>query len=111
MTLLLSQSDYIRKLLRCFDMENVKPTPISLPTLIRLSNRDSPSTDEKRELNGKIPYASAVGSIMYAMVVTRLDLAYVVGVVSRYMSKTQNGSTGRSSNTSSDTYGALKMHN
>ena len=42
--------------------------------------------DKERELNGKIPYASAIGSIMYAMVVTRPDLAYVVGVVSRYMS-------------------------
>ena len=67
-------------------MENAKPTPTPLPTLIRLSDRDSPSTDKERELNGKIPYASAVGSIMYAMVATRPDLAYVVGVVSRYMS-------------------------
>ena len=53
---------------------------------IQLSDRDSPSTDEEKELNGKIPYALAVGSIMYAMVATRPDLAYVVGVVSRYMS-------------------------
>ena len=67
-------------------MENVKPTSTPLPTTIRLSDRDSPSTEEERKLNGKIPYASAVGSIMYAMVATRPDLAYVVGVVSRYMS-------------------------
>ena len=32
---------------------------------------------------GKIPYTSAVGSITYAMVATRPDLAYVIGVVSR----------------------------
>lgn len=30
-------------------------------------------------------YASAVGNLMYAMVCTRLDLAYVVSMVSRYM--------------------------
>ena len=34
-----------------------------------------------------VPYASAVGSLMYAMVCTRLDIAHVVGVLRRYMSK------------------------
>ena len=28
----------------------------------------------------EIPYASVVGSLMYAMVATRLDLSYVIGV-------------------------------
>ena len=69
-----------------FNMENAKLAPTPLLTSIRLSDRDSPSTDKERELNGKMPYASAVGSIMYAMVATQPNLAYVVGVVSRYMS-------------------------
>jgi hypothetical protein len=34
-----------------------------------------------------VPYVSAVGSLMYAMVYTRTDIAYAVGVLSRYMSK------------------------
>ncbi|GKC29552.1 hypothetical protein Tco_1036846, partial [Tanacetum coccineum] len=34
----------------------------------------------------RVPYASAVGSLMYAMVCTRPDLAYAVGVVSRFLS-------------------------
>jgi ribonuclease HI len=34
-----------------------------------------------------VPYASAVGSLMYAMVCTRPDIAHAVGVLSRYMSK------------------------
>ena len=50
-----------------------------------LSDRDSPSTVEEKKLMSWIPYASVVGSLMYVMVATRLDLAYVVGVVSRYM--------------------------
>lgn len=33
-----------------------------------------------------IPYSSAVGSLMYAMVCTRPDIAHSVGVVSRYLS-------------------------
>ena len=33
----------------------------------------------------KVPYSSVVGRIMYAMVCSRLDVAYGVGVVSRFM--------------------------
>jgi hypothetical protein len=32
-----------------------------------------------------IPYSSAVGSLMYAMVCTRPDIAHAVGIVSRFM--------------------------
>ncbi|MCO5610600.1 hypothetical protein L7F22_064839 [Adiantum nelumboides] len=34
----------------------------------------------------KVPYASACGSLIYAMVATRPDIAFAVGVVSRFMS-------------------------
>ena len=34
-----------------------------------------------------VPYASAVGSLMYTMVCTRPDIAHAVGVLSRYMLK------------------------
>ena len=73
-------------------MENAKPTLTLLPTSIILLDRDSPSIDQERErerereLNGKILYVSVEGSIMYTMVATRPNLAYVVGVVSQYMS-------------------------
>jgi len=34
----------------------------------------------------EVPYASAVGSLMYAMVCTRPDIAQAMRVVSMYMS-------------------------
>ncbi|PKI68496.1 hypothetical protein CRG98_011134 [Punica granatum] len=34
----------------------------------------------------KVPYSSAVGSLMYAMVCTRPDIAHFIGVVSRFLS-------------------------
>jgi hypothetical protein len=34
-----------------------------------------------------VPYASAVRSLMYAMVCTRLDIVHAMGSLSRYMSK------------------------
>ena len=44
-----------------------------------------PKTQEDMDYMSKVPYASAVGSLMYAMVCTRPDIAHAVGVVSRYM--------------------------
>ncbi|GJU81720.1 retrovirus-related pol polyprotein from transposon TNT 1-94 [Tanacetum coccineum] len=35
----------------------------------------------------RVPYASAVGSLMFAMICTRPDIAHAVGVVSRYMAE------------------------
>ena len=34
----------------------------------------------------KIPYASAIGSIMYAMLCTRPDVSYALRITSRYQS-------------------------
>ena len=33
----------------------------------------------------KIPYVSAVGSLMYAQVCTHLDITYIVGMLGRYL--------------------------
>ena len=51
-----------------------------------LSKKDCPTTSEERERMSRVPYASVVGSIMYAMTSTRPDVAYSLGVVSRYQS-------------------------
>ncbi|OAE24922.1 hypothetical protein AXG93_2931s1660 [Marchantia polymorpha subsp. ruderalis] len=42
-------------------------------------------TEEEKKYMSRIPYASAVGSLMYAMIYTRPDLAFAVCVVSQYM--------------------------
>ena len=34
----------------------------------------------------KVPYASAVGSLMYAQVCTRPDIAFVINALGRYLS-------------------------
>ncbi|GJX84109.1 putative RNA-directed DNA polymerase [Tanacetum coccineum] len=51
-----------------------------------LTDKDYPSSKKNIEKMDKVPYASAVGSLMYAMVCTRPDLANKVGVVSRFLS-------------------------
>ncbi|MCO5567590.1 hypothetical protein L7F22_021284 [Adiantum nelumboides] len=57
-----------------------------LPSYVKLSNQACPLSDEEKVEMDKMPYAFACGSLMYAMIATRPDIAFVVEVVSRYMS-------------------------
>ena len=68
-------------------MQNAKPVSIPLASHFKLSKEVCPKTQEEMDYMSKVPYASAVGSLMYAMVCTRPDIAHVVGIVSRYMNK------------------------
>eukprot|EP00253_Pinus_taeda_P034728 PITA_34728 len=54
---------------------------------VRLSAKQCPKTQEEEEDMSHVPYASAVGNLMYAMVCTRPDIAHAMGVLRRYMSK------------------------
>eukprot|EP00253_Pinus_taeda_P033547 PITA_33547 len=83
--LTLSQSEYIEKVLKRFNMQNEKPVGIPLASHFKLSMEACPKAQEEMAHIPKAPYASAVRSLMYAMVCTRHDVAHAVGVVSRYM--------------------------
>ena len=84
-TLILSQQSYIRKVLERFEMGKAKPIQTPLPTHFRLSSQQCPKTDAKRSEASSISYSSAVGCLMYAMVLTRSDFSYAVSVVNRYI--------------------------
>ena len=84
--LMLSQVDYVEKVLQHFSMENAKVVSTPLPSHLKLTKDMCPKTQEEEDKMSKVPYASAIGSLMYAMVCTRPNIAHAVGVVSRYMS-------------------------
>ncbi|XP_042065538.1 secreted RxLR effector protein 161-like [Salvia splendens] len=52
----------------------------------KLTVEQSPKSDEERLEMQDIPYASVVGSVMYAMIGTRPDVAQAISCTSRYMS-------------------------
>ena len=53
---------------------------------IPLSDDQRPKTLEEENMMRQVSYAFAVGSLMYAMLCTRPDICYSVGMVSRYQS-------------------------
>ncbi|GKC35546.1 retrovirus-related pol polyprotein from transposon TNT 1-94 [Tanacetum coccineum] len=83
----LSQKSYVKKILQRFNMQDCKPISTPFPTNIKLSSKMSPSSEKERMEMSRVPYASAVGSLMFAMICTRPDIAHAVGVVSRYMAE------------------------
>ncbi|WVZ90430.1 hypothetical protein U9M48_036732 [Paspalum notatum var. saurae] len=80
----LCQDTYIDKVLKRFSMEQSKKGFLPMSHGMRFSEKQCPSSDEERERMSKVPYASAVGSIMYAMICTRPDVSYALSVMSRY---------------------------
>ena len=68
-------------------MNEAKPVSTPLGSHFKLSKEQSPKIEEERDHMSKVPYTSAIGSLMYAMVCTMSDIAHAVGVVSRFMSR------------------------
>ncbi|KAJ4724427.1 Retrovirus-related Pol polyprotein from transposon TNT 1-94 [Melia azedarach] len=83
--LFLSQKGYIQKILSRFGMSTAKPIDTPSAANAHLSVAFAPKSVEEKEYMSRVPYTSAVGSLMYAMVCTRPDLAQSVSVVSRFM--------------------------
>ncbi|KZV29549.1 hypothetical protein F511_00827 [Dorcoceras hygrometricum] len=82
----LSQKNYIKKVLKHYGMHDCKPGDTPVAKGDKFSLNQCPKNDfEKKEIE-KIPYASAVGSLMHAHVCTRPDIAYVTGMLGRYLS-------------------------
>uniref|UniRef100_A0A2N9FX16 Integrase catalytic domain-containing protein n=1 Tax=Fagus sylvatica TaxID=28930 RepID=A0A2N9FX16_FAGSY len=81
----LSQEKYIERVLERFNMKHAKLVSTPLGGHFKLSKKSCPSSNKEKENMASIPYSSAVGSLMYAMVCTRPDIAHAVGVVSRFM--------------------------
>ena len=67
-------------------MENSKREFLPMSHGISLNKNQCPMTQDERDHMSKIPYASAIGSIMYAMLCTRSDVSYALSITSRYQS-------------------------
>ena len=85
-TIGLSQSLYLEKVLKRFNMLDSKRGLLPFRHGIHLSKTMSPKTSEEMSEMANVPYTLAIGSLMYAMLCTRSDIAYAVSVTSRFQS-------------------------
>ena len=82
----LSQRAYIERILKRFNMQNCKSTRAPIVKGDKFSKAQCPQNDDERGEMRTIHYSSVVGSLMYAQVCTRPDIAFVVGLLGRYLS-------------------------
>ncbi|GJY83485.1 retrovirus-related pol polyprotein from transposon TNT 1-94 [Tanacetum coccineum] len=85
----LSQEFEIKDLGKVLEKFNIKDAEARCQPLgdhFKFSKKQAPKTEASRRRMAKVPYASAIGNMMYTMVFTRPDIAHAVGVVSRFMS-------------------------
>ena len=84
--LALTQSLYIKKVLKAYGMLDSKMVSTPIPAHYKLNFEKGLLSQDEMDYMNKVPYSNIVGCLMYAMVATRPDIAYGVGVVSRFMS-------------------------
>ncbi|GKB48727.1 hypothetical protein Tco_0899480 [Tanacetum coccineum] len=66
-------------------MKNENPVSTPLAGHFKLSKKDGPTTEKEKARMANVRYSFVVGSLMYAMVCTRHDIAHAVGLVCRYL--------------------------
>src|SRR6266481_493508 len=77
-TLKIMQGTYIDKILTCFNMAKANPVSTLLPKNIKLNDIQAQTEDPS------MPYTKAIGSLMYAAIQTRPDIAFAVQHLSQY---------------------------
>ncbi|WVZ07203.1 hypothetical protein V8G54_020549 [Vigna mungo] len=82
----LSQKGYINKVLKRLRMEKCSPGIVPIQKGDKFSQMQCPKNDLERKAMESIPYASVVGSLMYAQTCTRPDISFAVGMLGRYQS-------------------------
>ena len=81
----LSQETYIERILKMFNMQ---PYSYGKTLIVKgdiFSKGLCPQNEIKRDKMKVVPYSSVVCSLIYAQICTRLDIAFVVGVLGRYL--------------------------
>ncbi|GJV50511.1 zinc finger, CCHC-type containing protein [Tanacetum coccineum] len=80
----LGQNAYMDKILKRYKMDNSKRGHIPMQERLDLNKTQGASTPEEVKRMQNVPYASAVGSIMYAVRCTRPDVAFAQNITSRF---------------------------
>ena len=82
----LPQETYINKVLERFNIKNCSPGVAPIMMGDKFDFNQCSKQDFEWEHVKKISYASAVGSLMYALVCTRPDIVFAVRMLGRYHS-------------------------
>ena len=90
---LIYQLTYIKKILKCFHMNNVHHLSSSMVVQSLEMKNDSfcPYRNDEELVDPRVPYFSAIGALMYLVNYILSDIAFLVNLLERYnFAPTQN---------------------
>ena len=82
--LTLHQAAYVRQVLERYDMQDCNATKLPFAPNLTFSQEDEPAQPPDPETITE--YRAKIGSLIYAMKQTRLDICYPLGVLAKHMS-------------------------
>ena len=82
----LSKKKYVTEIFERFNMSGPNSIGSVFPTNCKMNAKQCPRGEKEKAEIRKVPYASTVCSLMYAIFCTRPDIAFSMGAVSSYMS-------------------------
>jgi hypothetical protein len=80
----LSQDKYIGEILKKYNLQDCTGVVTPMTAGMKYTKSMSPKDEKGKVQMSKVPYRSAIGSLMYVMTCTRPDIATAVGVLSRF---------------------------
>jgi hypothetical protein len=84
-TISLSQNTYIEKILKRFNLQEAKTISMPIDPNTKMSKDQCAISEKEKDYMKNVPYHQAVGSLMWAAVVTRPDIAFAVSLLSQFM--------------------------
>jgi hypothetical protein len=84
-TIMLSQKAYVETILKRFNLQDAKPTSISMTAGTILSTNQSPSMYSEMQDMEKVLYQHSIGSLTYAATSTHPNIVFPVAILSQFM--------------------------
>ena len=86
-TMHLSQQAYIDTILRCYNLDNLKPLSTPMDHQVCLSSEQAPASAAEFAMMHDVPYHKAVGALNWATLATCPDIAFTVATVACFAAK------------------------
>ena len=84
-TITFGQCVYIQKVVNRFNLQDAKPLMIPMSPGNNLSIKDCPEAPDEINKMRHVPYKEAIGSLMYAAIGSRPEIAFTVSYLARFM--------------------------
>lgn len=81
----MNHTSYVEKVLSKFSMHESKYVTLTVASHFKLSKDQHPIDEFDIRYMNKVPYANAIGLVIYPKVCTRSDIAHAISTLSKFM--------------------------